>query len=196
MILVTIGTGIGGGLILDGRLYHGASGGAGEVGHMLVDPSGRVCGCGRRGCLEAIASGSALDRAARQIATAEPEGSGSSNSPPRGRRRAGRPHPRRGRGSRRRHRAAPRSAPPARTSAPASPTWSTSSTRRSSSSAAACARATIYLETAIDVMQRDAYAQHSSRRPRRRGRARRRSPRYRRRAGRPGPPRAWTSPDA
>jgi glucokinase len=74
MILVAIGTGIGGGLILDGKLYHGASGGAGEVGHMLVDPQGRVCGCGRRGCLEAMASGGALDLAAQQVAIAEPEG--------------------------------------------------------------------------------------------------------------------------
>jgi glucokinase len=74
MILIAAGTGIGGGLILDGRLYHGASGGAGEVGHMLVEPQGRVCGCGRRGCLEAMASGSALDAAAREIAAAEPDG--------------------------------------------------------------------------------------------------------------------------
>jgi glucokinase len=74
MILLTIGTGIGGGLILDGRLYHGASGGAGEIGHMLVEPGGRLCGCGVRGHLEAMASGSALDAAARHIAAAEPEG--------------------------------------------------------------------------------------------------------------------------
>jgi glucokinase len=74
VILVTIGTGIGGGLILDGRLYHGASGGAGEIGHMLVEPGGRLCGCGVRGHLEAMASGSALDAAARDIAASEPEG--------------------------------------------------------------------------------------------------------------------------
>lgn len=74
MILVTIGTGIGGGLILDGRLYHGASGGAGEIGHMLVEPGGRLCGCGVRGHLEAMASGSALDAAARDIAASDPEG--------------------------------------------------------------------------------------------------------------------------
>jgi glucokinase len=74
MILVTIGTGLGGGLILDGKLYHGASGGAGEIGHMLVEPRGRVCGCGRRGCLEAMASGSALDEEARRIAATEPRG--------------------------------------------------------------------------------------------------------------------------
>ena len=74
MILVTIGTGIGGGLILDGRLYRGASGGAGEIGHMLVEPQGRVCGCGRRGCLEAMASGGALNAVAQEVAAAEPDG--------------------------------------------------------------------------------------------------------------------------
>jgi glucokinase len=74
MVLIAIGTGIGGGLILDGRLYHGASGGAGEIGHMLVEPQGRVCGCGRRGCLEAMASGRALNADAQEIATSEPDG--------------------------------------------------------------------------------------------------------------------------
>jgi glucokinase len=74
MVLVAIGTGVGGGLILDGRLYHGASGGAGEVGHMVVDPDGAVCGCGRSGCLEAVASGRVLDDAAQRIAAAEPDG--------------------------------------------------------------------------------------------------------------------------
>jgi glucokinase len=74
MVLVTIGTGIGGGLILNGRLYHGASGAGGEIGHMQLEPLGRVCGCGRRGCLEALASGSALDAEAVEIAAAEPTG--------------------------------------------------------------------------------------------------------------------------
>jgi glucokinase len=74
MVLVAVGTGVGGGLILDGRLYHGASGGAGEVGHMIVDPAGALCGCGRKGCLEAVASGTALDKAAAQIAASEPNG--------------------------------------------------------------------------------------------------------------------------
>jgi glucokinase len=74
MVLVAVGTGVGGGLIFDGRLYRGASGGAGEVGHMIVDPGGTLCGCGRAGCLEAVASGRALDRAAAQIAAAEPDG--------------------------------------------------------------------------------------------------------------------------
>ena len=54
---ITIGTGIGGGLILDGRLYHGASGVAGEIGHTTIDTEGRRCKCGNYGCLEAYASG-------------------------------------------------------------------------------------------------------------------------------------------
>jgi len=74
MVLIAIGTGIGGGLILDGRLFHGASGGAGEVGHMVVDPDGAICGCGRAGCLEAVASGSFLDTVAQRIAESEPDG--------------------------------------------------------------------------------------------------------------------------
>ncbi len=48
------GTGVGGALILDGKLYRGATGAAGEIGHMLVDPLGPLCGCGKRGCLEAL----------------------------------------------------------------------------------------------------------------------------------------------
>ena len=54
---VTIGTGIGGGLILEGKLYHGASDCAGEIGHATIDPEGRRCKCGNYGCLEAYASG-------------------------------------------------------------------------------------------------------------------------------------------
>jgi glucokinase len=54
---VTVSTGVGGGLILDGRLYHGYSGNAGHVGHVVVEPEGPSCACGGRGCLEAIASG-------------------------------------------------------------------------------------------------------------------------------------------
>lgn len=52
LIGITLGTGVGGGLVCEGALYRGASGAAGEVGHMLVDPRGRRCGCGQRGCLE------------------------------------------------------------------------------------------------------------------------------------------------
>ncbi len=54
---ITIGTGIGGGLVLDGRLYHGASDVAGEIGHTTIDTEGRRCKCGNYGCLEAYASG-------------------------------------------------------------------------------------------------------------------------------------------
>ena len=54
---ITVSTGVGGGLILDGRLNHGASGNAGHVGHVVVEPDGPVCACGGRGCVEAIASG-------------------------------------------------------------------------------------------------------------------------------------------
>lgn len=56
------GTGIGGGLILDGKLFIGATGNAGEVGHMIINPSGPLCGCGKYGCLEAHASRSAMSR--------------------------------------------------------------------------------------------------------------------------------------
>jgi len=64
MIYVTASTGIGGGLILNGRLYHGASGMAGEIGHITIMPYGPLCGCGNRGCLEALASGTAIARQA------------------------------------------------------------------------------------------------------------------------------------
>lgn len=66
----TIGTGIGGGIIVDGRLYHGASDCAGEFGHMTIDPTGRRCNCGNYGCLEAYASGPAIaQRATEMIAS-------------------------------------------------------------------------------------------------------------------------------
>jgi glucokinase len=74
LLLVALGTGIGGGIVIDGRIYHGASGGAGEVGHMQLEPLGALCGCGRRGCLEALASGRALARRAAELAAAEPGG--------------------------------------------------------------------------------------------------------------------------
>lgn len=60
LIYITVSTGIGGGIIINGHLYHGARGGAGEVGHLVVDPRGEICGCGRRGCLEAESSGTAI----------------------------------------------------------------------------------------------------------------------------------------
>lgn len=70
---VTLGTGIGGGLILGGRLYHGASDAAAEFGHTTIDTNGRRCGCGNYGCLEAYASGPAIaERAREALAGGEP----------------------------------------------------------------------------------------------------------------------------
>jgi glucokinase len=69
MICVTVGTGIGGGLVLDGSIYRGAHGVGAELGHMRVVPDGHLCGCGNRGCLEQYASGSALVREARALAS-------------------------------------------------------------------------------------------------------------------------------
>jgi glucokinase len=66
VIGVTIGTGIGGGLILNGQLYHGASDVAGEIGHTTIDSTGRRCKCGNYGCLEAYASGPAIAERARE----------------------------------------------------------------------------------------------------------------------------------
>ncbi|HVF31476.1 MAG TPA: ROK family protein [Acidimicrobiales bacterium] len=66
LLLVTLGTGIGGGIILGGRLFRGHHGFAGEIGHMVVDPHGPPCVCGQRGCWERFASGSGLGRLARE----------------------------------------------------------------------------------------------------------------------------------
>jgi glucokinase len=72
LLYVTISTGIGGGIVIDGKLYIGAGGTAGEVGHIVIDPDGPICGCGRRGHLEAVASGTAMARiAAERIAAGE-----------------------------------------------------------------------------------------------------------------------------
>jgi glucokinase len=65
-LLVTLGTGIGAGFVMDGRLVRGAHGFAGDAGHMVVDPDGPPCPCGGRGHWEAVASGQALDRLARR----------------------------------------------------------------------------------------------------------------------------------
>lgn len=66
LLLVTLGTGVGGGLILGGALQCGSGGMAGEIGHVVVDPNGRVCGCGARGCVETLASASAAERRAKE----------------------------------------------------------------------------------------------------------------------------------
>ena len=68
-IAMVVSTGVGGGIVLDGRLLDGAGGNAGHIGHVVVEPNGRPCACGSRGCLEAEASGSAI--AARTGAPAE-----------------------------------------------------------------------------------------------------------------------------
>ena len=73
VIGMTLGTGIGGGLILDGKLYHGASDVAGEIGHATVDITGRRCKCGNYGCLEAYASGPAIAERAREALRGEEE---------------------------------------------------------------------------------------------------------------------------
>ncbi len=67
MVYLTLSTGVGGGVVVDGRLYGGARGNGGELGHVTVDWDGRVCrGCGRRGCLEAYASGTSIAERARE----------------------------------------------------------------------------------------------------------------------------------
>ncbi len=65
MVALFVGTGVGGGVVVDGRLHRGFRGSAGEIGHMIVDPAGPVCGCGRKGCLEAFASRTAIERDVR-----------------------------------------------------------------------------------------------------------------------------------
>jgi len=65
MVGIFVGTGIGGGIILHGELYYGHRGSAGEIGHMVLDANGPRCGCGRRGCVEALASRTAMERDVR-----------------------------------------------------------------------------------------------------------------------------------
>lgn len=72
-VYLTLSTGIGGGAFLNGKLYRGAHGMAGEMGHMVVMSNGPVCGCGRRGCLEAIASGRGIARRVAENVTAVKE---------------------------------------------------------------------------------------------------------------------------
>ncbi len=66
LIYITVSTGIGGGIIIDGKLYSGVSGSAGEIGHMTIDTSGPRCNCGNIGCLEVFASGKAIAREAQR----------------------------------------------------------------------------------------------------------------------------------
>ena len=64
---IKVGTGVGAGLLLDGHIYRGATGSAGEIGHLTIDPNGSLCTCGNRGCLETFASATAIARQAREI---------------------------------------------------------------------------------------------------------------------------------
>ena len=66
LIFITVSTGIGGGVLIDGWPYSGSRGFAGEIGHIVIDPQGPSCGCGSRGCLESLASGTAIARIARE----------------------------------------------------------------------------------------------------------------------------------
>jgi len=76
LVLLTLGTGVGSGIIVDGQLVHGAHGLGGEIGHMIVQPDGEPCGCGQRGCLERYASATYLAQYARRLI--EQEGRASS----------------------------------------------------------------------------------------------------------------------
>jgi len=73
LLMLTVGTGIGGGIVVNGDLYRGAFGVAAEIGHMRVVPDGHLCGCGARGCFEQYASGNALLRHAREAISASPD---------------------------------------------------------------------------------------------------------------------------
>ena len=97
VVMLTLGTGVGGGLILDGRPYRGATGSGAELGHIVIEPGGPPCGCGVHGHLESFAAGPAADRVARSLygegverARARPPGAGRRG---RGRRGAGRDRP-------------------------------------------------------------------------------------------------------
>jgi len=73
MMMLTIGTGVGGGIVVNNELYRGAFGIAAEFGHLRVVPEGHLCGCGARGCFEQYASGSALRRHTREAISASPD---------------------------------------------------------------------------------------------------------------------------
>src|SRR5271166_3877527 len=67
LCMLTLGTGVGNGIILDSELWHGATGMGGEAGHMTIYPDGPVCGCGNTGCLEVCASATAVVNAAERL---------------------------------------------------------------------------------------------------------------------------------
>jgi glucokinase len=72
LVFITLGTGVGGGVITHGVLLRGAQGAGGELGHVTLDPTGPRCSCGNHGCLEALASGTAIERRAREVASDQP----------------------------------------------------------------------------------------------------------------------------
>lgn len=74
VLMLTVGTGLGGAIVLDGRLIRGAFGGAGEFGHVRMVPGGRPCRCGKAGCWEQYVSGTALTRRVRQLVAEDPDG--------------------------------------------------------------------------------------------------------------------------
>ncbi|RKU31412.1 transcriptional regulator [Candidatus Poribacteria bacterium] len=73
VLYMTMSTGIGGGIVINGEIYHGANDSAGEVGHQILLPNGPQCGCGKRGCLEALCSGPAIARRAKQAVENNPD---------------------------------------------------------------------------------------------------------------------------
>lgn len=72
-ITFTLGTGVGSGIVVDGKLVHGKTGGAGELGHAILIPEGRPCGCGRKGCLETYTSATGIRRTALELIEATPD---------------------------------------------------------------------------------------------------------------------------
>jgi len=74
LIVVTLGTGVGGGIIANGEILHGINGTAGEIGHIVIDPQGYACNCGRTGCLDTIASATGIARQAMEELSLEPTG--------------------------------------------------------------------------------------------------------------------------
>ena len=75
-IMFTLGTGVGSGVVVDGKLVHGKTGGAGELGHAILIPEGRQCGCGRKGCLETYCSATGIRRTALEILEENPDYNG------------------------------------------------------------------------------------------------------------------------
>ena len=137
-LYVQVSSGIGAGLIVDGRPYRGFNGVAGEIGHIAVDDTGPICRCGNRGCLEMLASGPALTRVLRTSRGEDLTVAEMIDARPRRRPR------RAARDRRRRHRRRPRASPASATSStPRWSSWAATSARPASSCSARCARASM-----------------------------------------------------